>query len=57
MDLGRLLDLVARRLRELIDARLVTVLLPVGGGGLRFVAVAGEGGEQLVGQTLSATDS
>jgi signal transduction histidine kinase len=57
MDLGRLLDLVARRLRELIEARLVTVLLPAGGDGLRFAAVAGEGGEELVGQTLSATDS
>ena len=57
MDLGRLLDLVARRLRELIDARLVTVLLPAAGDGLRFAAVAGEGGEELVGQMLSATDS
>jgi signal transduction histidine kinase len=57
MDLDRLLDLVARRLRELIDARLVTVLLPSGRDGLRFAAVAGEGGEELVGQTLSATDS
>ena len=52
-DLDRLLDLVARRLRDLIDARLVTVLLPVGDE-LRFVAVAGEGGERLIGQTLSA---
>jgi signal transduction histidine kinase len=57
MDLDRLLDLVARRLRELIDARLVTVLLPAGRDRLRFVAVAGEGGEELIGQTLSATDS
>ena len=56
-DLDRLLDLVARRLRELIDARLVTVLLPAGRDELRFAAVAGEGGEDLIGQTLSATDS
>ena len=57
MDLDRLLDLVARRLRELIDARLVTVLLPSGRDRLRFAAVAGEGGDELVGQTLSSADS
>jgi signal transduction histidine kinase len=56
-DLDLLLDLVARRLRELIDARLVTVLLPAGQDELRFAAVAGEGGEELIGQTLSATNS
>jgi signal transduction histidine kinase len=50
-DLGRLLDLVARRLRELLNARLVTVLLPAGADELRFVAVAGEGGDELIGQT------
>src|ERR671935_2782473 len=33
-DLDRILDLVARRLRELLDARLVTVLLPAGPGEL-----------------------
>ena len=32
-DLDRLLDLIARRLRELLDARVVTVLLPAGGRG------------------------
>ena len=42
-NLDRLLDLVARRSRELLNARLVTVLLPAGGEELRFVAVAGEG--------------
>ena len=41
-DLGRLLDLIARRLRELLDARLVTVLLPSGDDELRFAAVAGD---------------
>ena len=51
-DLDRLLDLVARRLRELLDARLVTVLLPAGAEELRFVAVAGEGGSDLIGQTM-----
>jgi two-component system, NarL family, sensor histidine kinase DevS len=51
-DLERLLDLVARRLRELLDARLVTVLLPAGADELRFVAVAGEGGSELIGKTM-----
>jgi signal transduction histidine kinase len=51
-DLDRLLDLIARRLRELLDARLVTVLLPAGPEELRFVAVAGEGGSDLIGQTM-----
>jgi signal transduction histidine kinase len=51
-DLGRLLDLVARRSRELLNARLVTVLLPVGAEELRFVAVAGEEGADLIGQTM-----
>src|SRR5947207_10514698 len=56
-DLDRLLDLVARRLRELLDARLVTVLLPAGIGELRFAAVAGEGGEELLRQTITGAGS
>jgi signal transduction histidine kinase len=52
MDLERLLDLVARRLRELLNARLVTVLLPAGASELRFVAVAGEGASELIGATM-----
>jgi signal transduction histidine kinase len=56
-DLDRLLDLVARRLRELLDARLVTVLLPAGIGELRFAAVAGEGGEELLRQTITTAGS
>jgi len=51
-DLEPLLDLVARRLLELLNARLVTVLLPAGANELRFVAVAGEGGADLIGQTM-----
>jgi len=51
-DVDRLLDLVSRRLRELLDARLVVMLLPAGPNELRFVAVAGEGTEDLVGQTM-----
>jgi signal transduction histidine kinase len=57
MDLERLLDLVARRLRELLDARLVTVLLPAGTTELRFVAVAGEEASELIGQTMPRATS
>jgi signal transduction histidine kinase len=56
-DLDRLLDLVARRLRELLCARLVTVVLPAGGDRLRFAAVAGDRGEDLLGQTVSRSGS
>jgi signal transduction histidine kinase len=56
-ELDRLLDLIARRLRELLDARLVTVLLPAGRDELRFAAVAGEGGEQIVGETIARSTS
>jgi signal transduction histidine kinase len=56
-NVDRLLDLVARRSRELLNARLVTVLLPVGGEELRFVAVAGEGGGELIGQTMPLASS
>jgi signal transduction histidine kinase len=56
-DLDRLLDLVARRLCELLDARLVTVLLPSGDDELRFAAVAGDGGERLRGETITRSTS
>jgi signal transduction histidine kinase len=56
-DLARLLDLVARRLRELLDARLVTVLLPSGADEFRFVAVAGEENERIIGETIPRSTS
>jgi signal transduction histidine kinase len=56
-DLERLLDLIARRLHELLDARLVTVLLPSGTDELRFAAAAGEGGAQLLGATIGRSSS
>jgi signal transduction histidine kinase len=56
-DLDRLLDLVARRLGELLDARLVTVLLPSGGDEFRFAAVAGDGSERLIGETIPRSTS
>ena len=56
-DLARLLDLVARRLRELLDARLVTVLLPSGADEFRFAAVAGEESERIIGETIPRATS
>jgi signal transduction histidine kinase len=56
-DRDRLLDLVARRLRELLDARLVAVLLPSGSDELRFAAAAGETAEELAGQTMARAGS
>jgi signal transduction histidine kinase len=56
-DVDRLLELVAQRLRELLEARLVTVMLPAGTSELRFVTVAGEGGEGLLGQTVGRHES
>jgi signal transduction histidine kinase len=56
-ELDRLLDLIVRRLQELLDARLVTVLLPAGTDELRFAAVAGEGGERILGETITRSTS
>ena len=55
-DLDPLLDLVARRLRELLDARLVTVLLPSGDDELRFAAVAGDRAD-IAGATITRSTS
>jgi signal transduction histidine kinase len=52
LDLPRLFDLIASRLRELLDARLVTIALPVSGGGLRIEAADGENGAALRGLQL-----
>jgi signal transduction histidine kinase len=56
-DLDTLLDLVARRLRDLVGARLVTVLLPAGPDELRLAAVAGDGGKELLGAHLARASS
>jgi two-component system, NarL family, sensor histidine kinase DevS len=55
-DLAALLELVTRRLRELLDARIVLVLLPEGDDRLRVAAAAGEG-ESLVGERLERSGS
>ena len=51
-DLDALLDLVARRLLELLDARVVVVALPGGEDDLRVVAIAGERADELAGSTM-----
>jgi signal transduction histidine kinase len=51
LDLARLLELVASRLRELIGARVVAIALPVGDE-LRVEAAAGAGSEEMVGLML-----
>jgi signal transduction histidine kinase len=56
-DLDRLLDLVVRRLRELVGARVVALALPSGGHDLRFVAVAGVGADDLLGTTIPRAES
>jgi two-component system, NarL family, sensor histidine kinase DevS len=54
-DLEKLLDLIVRRLRELLEARVVALALPAGGDELRFAAVAGA--EDLLGTTFSRSES
>ena len=54
-DIEKLLDLIVRRLRELLEARVVALALPTGGDELRFAAVAGAAG--LLGTTISRSGS
>src|SRR5207248_2392252 len=56
-DLEKLLDLVVRRLRELLEARVVALALPIGSDELRFTAVAGAGAEDLLGTSISRSGS
>ncbi len=51
-ELPRLLALIARRLRELAGARLVTIALPVADGDLRIEAADGEDAEELIGMIV-----
>ena len=57
MDLPRLLNLIAVRLRELLDARLVTIMLPDSEEALRIAAVDGDGAEDLRGLVLPVAGS
>jgi signal transduction histidine kinase len=54
IDLQPLLSLIADRLRDLVDARLVTISLPHAGGTLRIEAASGEGAPEFVGRELGA---
>jgi signal transduction histidine kinase len=54
-DLDKLLDLIVRRLRELLEARVVALALPSGSADLRFAAVAGA--DDLLGTTISRAES
>lgn len=56
LELPKLLDLVVRRLRELIGARLVTIALPLGGD-LRIAAADGDDAGSFVGTTFPMRDS
>jgi signal transduction histidine kinase len=56
LELEPLLELVARRLRELVDARLVLIALPEADG-LRVAAVAGEADEGVTGMLLERAGS
>ena len=52
LELAPLLALVARRLRELVAARIVLIALPEPDGRLRIAAAEGEGADGLVGMEL-----
>jgi len=54
-DLEKLLDLIVRRLRELLEARVVALALPSGSDELRIAAVAGA--EGLLGTSISRSGS
>jgi signal transduction histidine kinase len=52
LELEPLLALIAGRLRELVDARLVLIALPEGGESLRVAAAEGDGTYGIVGMRL-----
>ena len=56
-ELPKLLNLVARRLRGLIGARLVVIAVPAGDGALRIDAADGEEAEDLMGMRLDRSSS
>jgi len=57
VDLARVLDLVASRLRELLHARIVLIALPAPDGNLVVRATDGESEEELVGLRLALDSS
>jgi signal transduction histidine kinase len=57
VELPKMLELVAARLRELVKARLVVIAMPSPNGDLVIRTVAGEGAEELVGTVLERRGS
>jgi signal transduction histidine kinase len=57
IELPRLLALIALRLRELTRARLVTIALPHADGDLRIEAAVGDRADDMMGTSVSATNS
>jgi signal transduction histidine kinase len=57
LELPKLLELVAVRLRELVSARLVVIAMPAHDGDLVIRTVAGEGSEELIGTGLGRQGS
>jgi signal transduction histidine kinase len=53
LDLEPMLEMVAGRLRELLDARVVLIALPDSDDTLRVAAAQGEGAETVAGERLS----
>ena len=51
-SVDRLLELIAERLHDLLEARLVTVALPAGAELVRIVAAAGEQADEVTGELL-----
>jgi signal transduction histidine kinase len=56
-ELSKLLDLVARRLRGLIGARLVVIAVPAGEDALRIEAADGEDAKEFMGMRLDRSSS
>jgi signal transduction histidine kinase len=56
-SVDRLLELVAERLHDLLEARLVTVALPAGPEQVRIVAAAGEHADGVLGELLPLHES
>ena len=57
IELPRLLNLICRRLRGLIGARVVTIALPAPGGALRIEAADGVGADVILGLQLERAGS
>ena len=56
-SVDRLLELIAERLHDLLEARLVTVALPAGPELVRIVAAAGEQADEVTGELLPLHES